>query len=141
LCFLLCAALFLLAVSVAAQEKITFKRLTAAILKIDGKQVKVWDIYEAEKHGRTLLLQLGRRYLLLDIKEREILEIDPSAIAGKPKGDLILTRTAEREKSIASDEWSVRNVGPALAIKVLFTAEGRLLELQVPLRPDERRVW
>ena len=126
----------------SAGEKIIFKRLPAAILKIDGKQVKFWEVYQADKRGHLLLVQLGRRYLLLDSKEREILEIDPSAIENKPKGnEVVWTRTPENESKLESDAWSVRNVGPALAIKVLLSAEGRLLELQLPLRPDERRQW
>lgn len=126
----------------AAAEKITFKRLPAAILKMDGKQVKFWDIYQAEKRGHILLVQLGRRYLLLDTKEKEVFDIDPSAIESKPKGnEVVWLRSPESETRIESDAWSIRSVGPALAIKVQLTAEGRLLELQLPQRPDERRQW
>lgn len=126
----------------AAGEKIAFKRLTAAILKMDGKQVKLWEIYQAEKRGEWLLVQLGRRYLLLDAKEREIWEISPSAIEHKAKGnDAVLARSPESETRLESEAWSVRNVGPAVAIKVQLSAEGRLLEIQLPQRPDERRQW
>ncbi len=135
-------SILLLTNGMAAAEKITFKRLPAAILKMDGKQVKFWDIYQAEKRGNFLLVQLGRRYLLLDTKEKEVFDIDPSAIESKPKGnEVVLLRSAERESRIESDGWSIRSVGPAIAIKVLLTAEGRLLELQLPQRPDERRQW
>ncbi len=138
---IICAALLTTPI-VAAQEKISFKRLPAAILKMDGKQVKFWDIFQAEKHGHIVLVQLGRRYLLLDTKAREVSEIKPSAVESKPKGnEVMLARTAENETRIESDAWSIRNVGPAVAIKIFLTAEGRLLEIQLPLRPDERRQW
>lgn len=76
--------------SSAVAEKIVFKRLTTAILKMDGKQVKFWEVYQAEKRGHLVLVQLGRRYLLLDTKEKEILEIAPSAIEHKTKGNAVV---------------------------------------------------
>ena len=78
----------------SAGEQVVFKRLPSAILKIDGKQVKLWEVYREEKRGHLVLVQLGRRYLLLDTKEREILEIAPGAIENKPKGnEVVWTRT------------------------------------------------
>lgn len=127
--------LLLPAPCIAATEKIAFKRLPVAILKMDGKQVKLWEVYQAEKHGHLVLVQLGRRYLLLETKEKEVLEIDPGAIEQKPKGnDVVWVRSPETETKVQSDEWSMRSVGPAIAIKVRLSAEGRLLELQLPRR-------
>jgi hypothetical protein len=140
ICFF-CVALLAFTSNLAAQEKITLKRLPSAILKMDGKQVKFWDLYRAEKRGNLLLVQLGGRYLLLDTKEREVVELNASAIASKPKGEVVVTRGARSETPVESDAWSLRNVGPAMAIKVYLTKEGRQLEVQVPLRPDERRLW
>ncbi len=134
---LLLFTIFLLAPGIEATEKIVFKRLTTAILKMDGKQVKFWEVYQAEKHGHLLFVQLGRRYLLLDTKEKEILEIDPRAIeqVGKEKG-VAWSESPGTEKTVESEGWSMRSVGPAIAIKVQLSAEGRLLEIQVPRRPD-----
>lgn len=134
---LLFCSILVIAASLAAAEKIAFRRLTTAILKMDGKQVKLWDVYQAEKRGHLVLVQLGRRYLLLDTKEKEVLEIAPSAIEEKPKGnDVLWARSPESETKIASEEWSLRSIGPAIAIKVRLSAEGRLLEIQLPRRPD-----
>lgn len=123
--------------AVAGAESIAFKRQTTAILKMDGKPVKFWEVYVAEKRGHLVLVQLGRRYLLLDTKEKEVLEIEPGAIVQKPKGnDVAWARSPENEKKIESEEWSLRSVGPAIAIKVRLSAEGRLLEIQLPRMPD-----
>lgn len=104
---------------------------------MDGKPVKFWEVYVAEKRGHLVLVQLGRRYLLLDTKEKEILEIEPGAIQQKPKGkDVAWTRSPQSEKTIESAEWSLRSVGPAIAIKVRLSAEGRVLEIQLPRMPD-----
>lgn len=121
----------------AGAERIAFKRQATAILKMDGKPVKFWEVYVAEKRGHLVLAQLGRRYLLLDTKEKEILEIEPGAIQSKPKGnDVAWTRSPQNEKHIESSEWSLRSVGPAVAIKVRLSAEGRVLEIQLPRMPD-----
>lgn len=126
-------SLFASAVGVVAADKIAFKRLPVAILKIDDKQVKLWEVYQAEKRGHLVLVQLGRRYLLLETKEKEVFEIDPSAIEQKPKGnELVWVRSSETETKLESEVWSMRSVGPAIAIKVRLSAEGRMLELQLP---------
>jgi hypothetical protein len=121
----------------AGTERIVFKRQATAILKMDGKPVKFWEVYVAEKRGHLVLVQLGRRYLLLDTKEKDVLEIEPGAIQQKPKGnDVAWTRSPQNEKKIVSEEWSLRKIGPAIAIQVRLSAEGRLLEIQLPRMPD-----
>jgi hypothetical protein len=134
---LLCCAMLLIVAGSALADSIAFKRQTTAILKMDGKPVKFWEVYVAEKRGHLVLVQLGRRYLLLDTKEKEVLEIEPGAIAQKPKGNGVAwARSLESEKKIESEEWSMRKIGPAIAIKVRLSAEGRLLEIQLPRMPD-----
>jgi len=140
---LLCCAILLFAAggsapSAAAEaENIAFKRQATAILKIDGKPVKFWEVYVAKKRGHLVLVQLGRRYLLLDTKEKDVLEIEPGAIQQKSKGNEVAwTRSPQSEKKIESAEWSLRSVGPAVAIKVRLSTEGRMLEIQLPRMPD-----
>ena len=140
---LLCCAILLFAAggstpSVAVEaENIAFKRQATAILKMDGKPVKFWEVYVAKKRGHLVLVQLGRRYLLLDTKEKDVLEIEPGAIRQKSKGNEVgWTRSPQSEKKIESAEWSLRSVGPAVAIRVRLSAEGRTLEIQLPRVPD-----
>jgi hypothetical protein len=140
---LMCCAILLFAAggltpSAAAEaENIAFKRQATAILKMDGKPVKFWEVYVAKKRGHLVLVQLGRRYLLLDTKEKAVLEIEPGAIQQKSKGNEVAwARSPQSEKKIESAAWSLRSVGPAVAIKVRLSAEGRLLEIQLPRMPD-----
>ncbi len=133
--FLICA--MQLAAGSAAAERIAFKHQATAILKIDNKPVKFWDVYVCEKRSQLVLVQLGRRYLLLDTKEKEILELDPGAVEHKPKGnDLVWERSPESEKLLESEDWALRRIGPAVSIKVRLAAEGRVLEVQLPRVPD-----
>jgi len=140
---LLCCAILLFAASgstppaAAEAENIAFKRQATAILKMDGKPVKFWEVYVAKKRGHLVLVQLGRRYLLLDTKEKDVLEIEPGAIQQKSKGsEVAWARSPQSEKKIESAEWSLRSVGPAVAIKVRLSTEGRVLEIQLPRMPD-----
>jgi hypothetical protein len=140
---LLCCAILLFAAggsppcAAAEAEYIAFKRQATAILKMDGKPVKFWEVYVGKKRGHLVLVQLGRRYLLLDTKEKDVLEIEPGAIRQKSKGNEVAwTRSPQSEKKIESAEWSLRNVGPAVAIKVRLSTEGRMLEIQLPRMPD-----
>ena len=139
----LCCAILLFAASgsklfaATEAESIAFKRQATAILKMDGKPVKFWEVYVAKKRGHLVLVQLGRRYLLLDTKEKDVLEIEAGAIRQKSKGNEVeWARSPQSEKNIESEEWSIRNVGPAVAIKVRLRAEGRVLEIQLPRVPD-----
>ncbi|MCL4523615.1 MAG: hypothetical protein M1451_06855 [Acidobacteria bacterium] len=121
----------------AAGEQIAFKRQATAILKMDNKPVKFWEVYVAEKRGHLVLVQLGQRYLLLDTKEKEILELDPGAVEHKPKGnDVVWERSPKSEKLLESEDWALRKIGPAISIKVRLAAEGRVLEVQLPRTPD-----
>jgi len=124
----------------AGEETHVFKPLTQAILKMDGKQARYWDLFRGEKREHLLLVQLGRRYLLLDTKEREILELDPAALEHRDK-EVRWTRAEKYEKKVESADWSIRSVGPAIAIKVRLSAEGRVMELQLPQRPDVRQLY
>jgi len=140
---LLCCAILLFAAggsklfAATEAESIAFKRQATAILKMDGKPVKFWEVYVAKKRGHLVLVQLGRRYLLLDTKEKDVMEIEAGAIRQKSKGNEVeWARSPQSEKNIESEEWSLRSVGPAVAIKVRLTAEGRVLEIQLPRVPD-----
>jgi hypothetical protein len=130
--WLLLGCMLALAAGMAAAEKSAFKRLSLAIFKMDGKQVRFWEVYQAEKHGHLVLVQIGRRSLLLDTKAKEILEIAPGAIEQKSKEEVVWTSSPDTEKQIASDDWVMRSVGPMVLIKVLLSQEGRQLELQLP---------
>ena len=165
LAFALCLAL---TVQAAAAEKITFKPVTAALLKMDNRQVKHWNVYAAHKKEHLVLVQLGERLLVLDTELREVVELPPHTLERRGK-DLrwerqkkadAEARRAQRkdaekraspgpdntgasdaiatEQVLASDEWSVRDAGRARIIRVRLKDEGRLLEVQLPLAPDQR---
>ena len=62
--------------SPSAEKKLVWRSVTFAIVKFNDEAPKSWNIYHTEKKG-LLLVQLWKRYLLVDPKEQEAYEIDP----------------------------------------------------------------
>lgn len=73
------------AVRAPAAERIVWKPVEAAVLKVDDRPAKSWEVYRAEKKEHLLLVQLGARFLMLDTKAHEIYELDPQRLQRKGK--------------------------------------------------------
>lgn len=123
-----------------AAEKIVWKPLDRVLLKVDEKPARIWSVYHIDKKDNLLLVALGRRYLLLDIREHQIYELDPAKLERRDKD--LLWREADRPaKPLPTDDWTVRDVGPARRIRAKLASEGRVLEVQVPIQPDLRHFY
>ena len=125
--------------SIQAAEKIVWKPMERASLKIDDKPQKIWNVYRAEKEKKEplLLVQIWRRYLLVNYRDREIYDLDPSKLEHKDK-DLLWSEADKPAKPVPTEDWLVRDVGPLKRIRVKLAAEGRFLEVQIPTQPDLR---
>ncbi len=123
-----------------AQEKIVWKPLERATLRIDDRPVKIWNVYAAEKKEHLVLVQLGQRFLLLDTRDRRIFELDSAKLAHKDK-DLLWHEADKPAKPLPTADWTVRDVGPARRIRAKLTAEGRVVDVQVPIKPDLRTLY
>jgi hypothetical protein len=120
-----------------APATITWKPLAQAILLLDDKPPKAWNAYKAEKHDGWVLLQLWRRYLLLDLHEQAVYDLDPQKL--KHKGDTLEWSEADKPAApIAISNWDSRNVGPMRRVRFQFGTNGAVLEIQVPEKPDLR---
>jgi hypothetical protein len=83
-------AVILCAVSVGTAsafgaERIVWKPVEAAVLKLDERPAKIWEVYRAEKREHLLLVQVGSRFLMLDTRAHQIYELEPSALEAKGK--------------------------------------------------------
>ena len=133
-------ALVLSVGSAPAAERIVWKPLENAVLKIDERPAKVWNVYRAEKRDHLLLVTLGRRFLMLDIKEREIYELDPAKFEQK-NNELLWHEADKPAKPLPTADWVVRDAGRARRIRARLADEGRMLEVQVPITQDFRSVY
>ena len=133
----LCLAL--MSVSRAAdKEKIVWKSIPNAILQVDSRAPKVWNVFQPGKKFDPLLLQLGSRYLVIYVRNMEVYELKPEQL--EHKGEDLLWREADRPaKPIATSDWSTKDVGSASRILVKLAGEGRTINIEIPQMPDLRR--
>ena len=123
-----------------AADKITWKPITDAVLRIDDRAPKQWSLYHAGKKFDPLLLQLGTRVLVIYVRNRMLYEIRPAQITHKGD-DLLWRETDKPEKPLATSDWSTRDIGSAWRVRVKLTEEGRLLDIQIPQMPDLRGLY
>jgi len=129
----------------ADTERIHWKPVTEAQVKLDDKTPLAWNIFQpdkkdkksAKKAGDLVLLLLGHRYLLLDLKGRLVYEVPLAALQARgtdfDSGDL-----TKGNPQIPSKEWTDRDVGPAELIRLTLGDYDRVLEISLPHPPDMR---
>ncbi len=127
------------ATSALAADQVVWKPLENAVLKIDERPAKIWNVYRAEKRDHLLLVTLGRRFLMLDVKEHQIFELDPTKLERKDK-ELLWHEADKPSKPLPTADWVVRDAGRARRIRARLAAEGRVLEVQVPIQVNLRRL-
>ena len=128
-----------LSAGLQAAEKTIWKPVAFAIVKFNGEAPKSWNMYHSEKKG-LLLVHLWKRYLLLDIKEQEVYELDPQTV--KPHGeDVEWSNSDAPDQPLEISEWKERNVGRLLRVSFRLGKDGHILELQIPLKPDGKPLY
>ena len=130
--------LLVLGMCAQAAEKVTWKPITDAILRIDDLAPKQWNLYRAGKKSDPLLLQLGSRALVIYVHNQAVYEISPTQLEHKGE-DLLWRETDKPEKPLATSEWSTRDIGSAWRIRVKLVSEGRVVDIQIPEILDLRR--
>ena len=124
--------------SAAEKEKIVWKSIPDAILQVDSRAPKLWNVYQAGKKFDPLLLQLGSRYLVIYVRKMEVYEIKPEQLAHKGE-DLLWLETDKPSMPVATSDWNTKDIGSASRILVKLANEGRLINIQIPQVPDLRR--
>jgi len=126
-------------------ERIHWKTVAEAQVKLDDKTPLAWNILQPEKKDKKnakkapdlVLLLLGHRYLLLDLKSRLVYEVPLSSLQASGQdfesGDL-----AQQSQLVPSTDWTERDVGPAELIRLTLGDYGRVLEVSLPHPPDMR---
>jgi hypothetical protein len=131
--------LVLAAASVAAsKDTILWKPVPDAILQVDARAPKIWNVYQAGKKFDPLLLQLDNRYLVIYVRAMQVYEIKPELLTHK--GENLLWREADKpDKPVATSDWNTKDVGSALRILVKLADEGRTIDIQIPQMVDLQR--
>jgi hypothetical protein len=115
----------------AADNKQVWKPVQFAILRYNEDAPKDWNLYHTDKRG-VLLVRLWKRYLLVNVADEEIFDIDPEKV--KAQGDNVeLSSSDVPGEPTETSEWKVRDVGPVRRIRFRFGKTGNFLEIQLPL--------
>jgi hypothetical protein len=114
-----------------AGEKTVWKPVEFAIVRFNDDAPASWNIYHGEKKG-VLLVRLWKRYVLVDVKEQEVYEVDPQTV--RPQGNNVeWSRVDVSEQPVETSEWKVRDVGPVQRVRFRFGKEGSTVDIQLPL--------
>jgi hypothetical protein len=135
----LVAAALALAPGAYAADRTVWKPVTDAVFKLDGHPAKNWNIYETKKRDRVLV-ELGRRFLVLDLKAKQAFALDPAAVS-RGRNELRSPRAGPALAPLPSAGWDIRDIGPAEQIRVELTGEGHVLEIQLPHPLDLRGIY
>lgn len=122
-----------------SNKPIEWKSVSFAIVRFNDEAPKSWNIYHTSKRG-ILLVKLWKRFLLVNIPEQQVFDIDPGTV--KTQGDNVEWATSDTpSEPLEITEWKERNVGPVQRVRFRLSKTGHILELQLPLRPDGKPAY
>jgi len=131
----ICAGLTLGGGAFAKGKPVTWKAINDALFRVNDAPVKDWNVYQADKKRDPLLLQIGDRFLLVEIHNHQIFEIDPTKIGHKSE-DLVWDPSDRPAQAIPTSGWNDSDVGTAFRIETKINAEARVLVLELPHPQD-----
>jgi len=138
-CMLLILTSTLAVSSLYSGEKVVWKPVKFAILRFNDDAPASWNMYHGEKRG-VLLVRLWKRYMLVDVNEQEVYEVDPAMV--KPQGENVEWSPSDvPNQPVETSEWKVRDVGPVERVRFRFGKNGSYLDIQLPMLPNRKPAY
>ena len=135
----LCLLMVFFANAQSVEKKSLWKSVEFAIVKFNDEAPKSWSMYHTEKKG-VLLLRLWKRYLLVNVKDEEVYEIDPQTV--KPAGDNVEWSLADKPSDpLETPEWKTRDIGPMQQVSFRLGKNGLVLQIQIPLKMNREPAY
>jgi hypothetical protein len=130
------ATIFCSGIAPRAKDKpLSWKLIQDALLRINDAPPKEWGVYRTGKKNDPLLLEIGKRVLLIQIHDRHLFELDSSKIEHK-SGELFWRLADRPAKPLATSDWLADDIGAAFVIKVKLEGENALVDLELPHPPN-----
>jgi hypothetical protein len=123
-------------VTAAKPKPVSWKTIDDAILRVNDEAVKDWSVYQTGKKRDPLLLQIGNRFLLIEVQDRQVFEVDPSKIARKSDAEVDWDPADRPSQPLATSDWKAGDIGAAMQIGTTIVSEKRVIDLQLPHPPD-----
>ena len=125
--------------SLYSGEKIVWKPVKFAILRFNDDAPASWNMYHGEKRG-VLLVRLWKRYMLVDVNEQEVYEVDPTTV--KAQGENVEWSPSDvPNQPVETSEWKVRDVGPMERVRFRFGKNGSYLDIQLPMLANRKPAY
>jgi hypothetical protein len=122
-----------------ANKPVEWKSVSFAIVRFNDEAPASWNIYHTSRRG-VLLVKLWKRYLLVNVPEHQVFDIDPRTV--KPQGDGVQwSSSGTPQEPLEITEWKDRNVGPVERLRFRLGKDGHILELQIPLLPGGKPAY
>lgn len=121
---------------ISAKDKPTsWKVIEDALFRVNDAPVKDWGVWETGKKRDLLLLQMDKRFLLIRIHERQILEMDPAKILRKAE-ELLCDPADHRGEALHVTDWDAGDTEAVFRLRAKLTDEDRLLDVELPHQLD-----
>ena len=118
--------------SLYSAEKRLWKPVQFAIVRFNDDAPASWNMYHGEKRG-VLLMRLWKRYMLIDVKEQVVYDLDPTKV--KLQGDNIEWSPDDLpDQPAETSDWKIRDVGSMQRVRFRFGKNGSYLDIQIPLQ-------
>ncbi len=119
------------------EKAVTWKPIKEALLRVNDQAVKNWNVYDQNRKGDPLLLEIGNRLLLIQVHERKVFELSVANVEHKGT-ELVWDPPALPAEPLPSSDWLIKDVGFAYRIDFQLVSEKRLVDLQLPHPMDLR---
>jgi hypothetical protein len=137
--FLLLVFLQMQGVAFTWDRAVAWKPADYPMLRLDDRPVADWNVFVEGKKNNPLLIEMGKRYLLIDQVKRQVFELDPMKI--EHRGTELYWDPADRpEKPLETAMWIVKDVGLAYRVNVKLVAENHVIDVQIPHPLDLKKV-
>lgn len=135
-CFALAALGFVLVLAAgpaarARGKKIVWKPVTAALLKLNNHPVKTWNVLQADKNHKLVLVQVSADWYVLDLKRKRAYKVQGRDYVAHGE-NLVGPEPDEHTPRMKTDGWDSHDIGPAQQVTVRFAATGDVLAVELP---------
>jgi hypothetical protein len=123
----------------AGDKAVAWKPADNPMLRLDDRPVVDWSVFVEGKKNNPLLIEMGKRYLLVDQVKRQVFELDPMKI--EHRGTVLYWDPADRpDKPLETAMWIVKDVGLAYRVSAKLVAENHVIDVQIPHPLDLKKV-
>lgn len=127
-----------IAAAPAKGKPISWKGIDDALLLVNDNPAKDWAIFQNGNKRDPLLLQIGGRFLLLRIHDRQIFEIDKSKVQFK-SDEAWMDPADHPAEALATTDWDAADIEAVFRIRVKLAGENRMLDIELPHQLDLSR--